>query len=79
MLKLGAGELFIAYPHSRCLLDRFVLFLLAFGENPVHNGTQEIPMQVLWAGGASEEADENPDGDRGEAAQHVEVEVRETE
>jgi hypothetical protein len=35
-------------------------------------------VQVSWAGGASEEADENPDGDSDEAAQHVEVQVRET-
>ena len=36
-------------------------------------------MQVSGAGGASEEADEHPDDDSGAAAQHVEVQVRETE
>lgn len=65
-------------PHSYCLLDRLVL-LLVLGECPLHDGTQKVRVQVSWAGGASEEADENPDGDSGEAAQHVEVQVRETE
>lgn len=45
----------------------------------MHDGTQKVRVQVSRVGGASEEADQNPDSDSGEAAQHVEVQVRETE
>jgi len=65
-------------PTATVLRDRLVL-LLALGECPVHEGTQKVWLQVSWAGGASEEADENPDCDSREAVQHVEVQVRETE
>jgi hypothetical protein len=56
-----------------------VLILLALGQYPVYDGAQKVRVQVPRAGGASEKADENPDGDGDEAAQRVEVQVRETE
>lgn len=39
--------------------DRLVLFL-ALGDCPVHDGSQKVRVQVSWAGGASEEAEETP-------------------
>jgi hypothetical protein len=53
-----------------------MVLLLVLGECPVHDGTQKVRVQVSWAGGASEEADENPDDYSGEAAQHAEVQVQ---
>jgi acetyl-CoA carboxylase beta subunit len=45
----------------------------------MYDGAQKVRVQVSWAGGTSEEADEKADSDSGDAAQNAEVQVRETE